>query len=1658
MADYTSTVELRANTSKLERSMANARKSMDKLGKSTRDAKGRFTSLEKNGTSSLSKLNKSAKATNSSMTALRNTVAGLASGVALIALGRGVATAASKFEILRAQLNTMTGDAKKAEVAFNRLKKFADVTPFDFSESIKGFVKLKALGLVSTVEEGEKALGSYGNTAAAMGKTLEQMVEAVADAATGENERLKEFGIKARKQGEETAFTFQGVTTVVKNSAKDIQKYLLDIGNVQFAGAMAQQANGITAAMSNLRTNFALFLDVVGTGLGVVDAMTAAFNQISEILNNMIEAVKNNTAAFQTFKKILTGATAAGLTFMAVFTASKLKAIAVGMLGISKAMLRNPLFLAGGAAGFAIVELLEKFGAFEEGFKNAFLRMDVVWTNWVAGIKKNNFVAAVLEGAASLKKTFKNTIGTAYNYVANLDWGTAWDLISDGASAAWEITKGVGRFLEVPVKKAYSYLKGLDWSLALGVIGDAAGVAWDLTKSAYAFVAEPTKKAYDYLLALDWDSVWGTMGTAASAVWDITKEAYAFVATPLEKAYNYVKNIDWSVALGHLSIAADAAWASTKDAYAIVAEPLEKAWTAIKALEWSTAWNSFSIEMGKVVTLAKALYKVVADPVDKVFKYVSGITWSTMWSGLSSGIDSVKKWFHDMYIYLVGNSVVPDMVNEITVWFGTMATNIVAPVISVYDAVTGWFTKMYHKVTGTTKDTVTEINASLGDVHGFEPVGDTLFDAAKIEKLKVAWDELGTGMKVALGVVGALGAAFVTAFAIAKVVQFKNSINSMFDTFRNSTKTISGKQGLMNKIMYGTEGGSRRAGGEAAKFDKQAKLLDQGVKYRAAKTAAERKAALQGFGIFERNQIKKNATLRTAVMQHQASNARAEVVRLQGDMKGRGIFSRALFGRGSKDTLFAKVAGFTGQAKRSIVSLSTGLGRGAMSLATFGKGGSVGIKAKMAALVLSIKTSASGLRGNLEAKAIGNYMLYGKGGKSGAILKGWDSFKGALTGRKAKMVGVGALGLAGLLVAGTTAAGGLDGVKAKWDKFTQDLSFDKIKETATNAFAEYGTDGLMMWAMFGAPGSGLIVSGIAAAFVGLKAALMVSLAPAIGWLATVGAGILAGPVGWIGLAVAGAALATYVLWDKIKPVFDEMWESLETWFSDIKWIEMFTKIGDILLWPEISGAFDTMWTGISTFFKEIDWSGIWDGLLDSATSIAKDLAAKLDPRNWFGGDSSGTELESTGAYQGMGSIDYSQYGLMPPVKKANGGMVFGPGSETSDSIPALLSNGEFVVNAKSTRKHRALLESMNNNRFATGGLAGSPRGDQHPDIYRQVQFTGGRVDFAKTMHRFAGFLDEGSDKLKRLNRDMRTLSEDTYNLTEAQIKELPLTIEVNRYMQEAIALRHAEARAAEMATKAVEGLGEAAKKEKEKKNEFEGFGQTLTGPLKDALSRGDFKSIGDAIGEGIRGITQRISSKLLDRAFDSFEKGIDQWLLSLDKMEVEGEGMFSRLGNVFSQVMSSISSSGLGQGIGSAVSGIGSAIFGMLGGSMPTFATGGQISGAGTGTSDSIMARVSNGEFVVNAKAAKANLALLHQINGSRPSGNIPQFATGGSVNTGAAGSNGDIYLTLNNNYDVQSAMNPQEFQAMMANNAELSFLSVEKKLRETGRSLYKQG
>jgi hypothetical protein len=184
-----------------------------------------------------------------------------------------------EFDKLNAGLITSTGSAKEAGKAFKALEEFAANTPYSLRDVTDAFTKLVNYGLTPS----ERALRSYGDTSSALGKDLTQMIEAVADAQTGEFERLKEFGIKARQNGNNVEFTFRGVTTTVKKSASDIESYLIKLGENNFAGAMAERMKTLDGALSNLGDAWDTLFRAIGkssVGEALQDSVRAGIDAI----------------------------------------------------------------------------------------------------------------------------------------------------------------------------------------------------------------------------------------------------------------------------------------------------------------------------------------------------------------------------------------------------------------------------------------------------------------------------------------------------------------------------------------------------------------------------------------------------------------------------------------------------------------------------------------------------------------------------------------------------------------------------------------------------------------------------------------------------------------------------------------------------------------------------------------------------------------------------------------------------------------------------------------------------------------------------------------------------------------------------------------------------------------------------------------------------------------------------------------------------------------------------------------------------------------------------------------------------------------------------------------------------------------------------------
>lgn len=253
-------------------------------------------------------------------------MAGVLGGIAVAFTAIGVAglQAASEVQQFKANLLTMTGSIEAADQAYQGLVQFAKTTPFDLKQSIEGFTMLRSLGLSTSKE----IMTSYGNTAAAMGKSMDQMINAVADATTGEFERLKEFGIKAKQSGDSVAFTFQGVTTKVGNNAAEIEKYLVGIGNTQFAGAMERQMQGLNGAFSNFGDTIfqlvatlgdgpfgAAVADIINTISSGISAVTPLISGIMDIFGGIVSAAWDMAKGLTS---VFTGGTQGASNFQAI--------------------------------------------------------------------------------------------------------------------------------------------------------------------------------------------------------------------------------------------------------------------------------------------------------------------------------------------------------------------------------------------------------------------------------------------------------------------------------------------------------------------------------------------------------------------------------------------------------------------------------------------------------------------------------------------------------------------------------------------------------------------------------------------------------------------------------------------------------------------------------------------------------------------------------------------------------------------------------------------------------------------------------------------------------------------------------------------------------------------------------------------------------------------------------------------------------------------------------------------------------------------------------------------------------------------------------------------------------------------------------------------
>ena len=189
----------------------------------------------------------------------------------------------AEFQKLEAVLTNTLGDSSLAQKALLDIQEFAAKTPFGVTELTQSFVKLANQGFKPTVTE----LRKLGDLASSTGKSFDQLAEAVIDAQTGEFERLKEFGIRASKEGDKVTFTFKGVQKQVDFTSQSIQDYILSLGDLEgVTGSMEAISKTLGGQLSNLDDEF----DQLAKTLG--GQASNGFSNAISLIGDLVKAIR----------------------------------------------------------------------------------------------------------------------------------------------------------------------------------------------------------------------------------------------------------------------------------------------------------------------------------------------------------------------------------------------------------------------------------------------------------------------------------------------------------------------------------------------------------------------------------------------------------------------------------------------------------------------------------------------------------------------------------------------------------------------------------------------------------------------------------------------------------------------------------------------------------------------------------------------------------------------------------------------------------------------------------------------------------------------------------------------------------------------------------------------------------------------------------------------------------------------------------------------------------------------------------------------------------------------------------------------------------------------------------------------------------------------
>jgi len=361
--------------------------------------------------------------------------------VARAALGELIGTAA-KFETQQSILKTLEGDSVAAQKSFEWIAEFTSQTPYQMEKVGEAFLKAKAYGIDPTTG----SLETLGDTAAGMGKSLEQAVEAMADAMTGENERLKEFGVKAKVLGDEVAYNWttssgQAKHIVVANNSEVIQSTLNALFNSKYKGAMQDQMDTWNGITSNVTDTYTLMLNDIANKSGIFDGLKHTLKDLGTEFKGITDNKEDMEALYSVARSglIMTAKGFEGLSNVVIGGMYVFETISMiieqiannakyAFYGVQEAWYEMIYEINASANGVLPDFMKDKLGISDESVKQSRIELNKVRQTMadieVDAAKRKVEHYEYVDGLNIVKETISSTVDNLEKYTLSLDTNT----------------------------------------------------------------------------------------------------------------------------------------------------------------------------------------------------------------------------------------------------------------------------------------------------------------------------------------------------------------------------------------------------------------------------------------------------------------------------------------------------------------------------------------------------------------------------------------------------------------------------------------------------------------------------------------------------------------------------------------------------------------------------------------------------------------------------------------------------------------------------------------------------------------------------------------------------------------------------------------------------------------------------------------------------------------------------------------------------------------------------------------------------------------------------------------------------------------------------------------------------------------------------------